>query len=211
MIDVYDKLVVTSSALIIYLADSRQTKGRNLFNSAIMILAKMYYANLSHVVSPNVIDVIRELYFVIKSMRKDSLGNDDSFDFLIFQSDSDQINNLLESIDDLLYVIISQSFNKRLADIGVTKQYFLETIETIIKAPKESGQLLNDLIVMFVKWQSIILDIYIIASILSSKDKNVIVYTGSAHSQTISIILDAIGLIYLNLILTTKTILRSIT
>lgn len=93
----------------------------------------------------------------------------------------------------MLYIIISQAFNKRLTEIGITKQYFLETIEEILANPSESGELLEDLIIVFIKWQSIILDIYILATMFSSDEKNILLYTGAFHSETISIILEAIG------------------
>lgn len=85
MVDIYDQLILTSTGnLNMYLAELRTTQGRNLFNTIILVLGKTYVGNLGRVVTPIIITLLEQMYHVIKSMRLDSLGNDDSFDFLIF-------------------------------------------------------------------------------------------------------------------------------
>jgi hypothetical protein len=125
-------------------------------------------------------------------MRTDKEGNDDSVDFLLFQVDSeDRIRELWEADPDM-YDIVCSIINKRLKDLGLTKSYFIDSIVEIFNDTGKSKNIFNNLIVNLAKWQSVVLDMYILGHIFTFYSENVIIYTGGFNSDTIRIVLSAL-------------------
>ena len=188
-----DLTALTLSNLHIHRADFRTYSGTNLFNDIVTSLLMQNLRGITIKQNPSKLILLRELLKIIQSMRLDDDGYDDSFDFLIFQADEgSKIKDLTSLLDYDLYVSIQALLNRRLHNIGITKQFFIDNITAIVNDPDdENSEFLMDQVALhLLKWTSIILDIYILAHIFTSRKHNVIIHTGSFHTDTIRYVLD---------------------
>jgi len=192
---IYKQLMfLHSSHVHVHRADLRTTGGNNNFNDIISAL----YMSLAAYDKPFYISLLEQLYGSMISIRKEG-DYDDSIDFLVFQSDDTNVIHIsIDTLSDDIWYTIKHRLNQRLHDIGLTKKYFLAQLLLVITkiegGDKDALNECQSLAVSLIKWQSVILDLYIITHIMNSTDGNVIVYCGQFHIETIEMAFDALHL-----------------
>ena len=199
MIDIRNTLVQNPTPnLIIHSSDVRAIQN-GMSDFSIIILSLYYYLiNLSsHFAFREAIRILlRDLSRVISSADDENL-----IDFLIFQCDiGKEIDKQLNKSS--IHEDLEDFFNSRMNQEGLTKQFLLSSIESVLillesdYSPKiEDLKLAEGLAVNLIIWQSMILDVYILAKMFAVEDfpddpskccgikKNIIVYVGNLHAE----------------------------
>ena len=181
----------------VYACDIRSLHGREHFNDIVNVLLSSLLANKKEVYYATHI-MVSELRKVVSSMRQDEDGYDDSVDFLLFQCDNEgRIDGLLDMVDDSTYSTLVKTINKRLSQVGLTKDRLLGLMDQVLdiissKNPSIEG-VAADLAVSVIKWQSVVLDLYILGKLFTDLPSSAIVYTGDYHSEMMRLVLSELG------------------